>query len=1192
MNLKIQTIKNMELKLLQQIVAMSRYAVIGMVLQCLFVGLLSASESSAQEQSIEKIQISINLRDVSLEDAFVAINEKTEFNFQYDQKLVQNKKLNINFTGTTIGKLLRYISKETNLSFSRVNETIYVSAAKKQAVTEIINAVRKPTSSLDHKTESLTASTGEYHANRLAEVMSHSAEAVAINITGLVKGDDGTTLPGVNVVEKGTVNGTSTDVDGKYKLTIAGNSSVLVYSYIGYVSQEVAVGARRSIDVKLVSENKSLEEVVVVGYGTQRKESVVGAITQVDNKALMRSGTSNITNAIAGKLSGVLTMQASGEPGNNQSEIVIRGLSSWNGSAPLIMVDGVERDFKDMDPNEIATISVLKDASATAVFGAKGANGVVMVTTKRGVIGKPKLDFTGSYGLSKATRIPDHISSYKTMTMYNQALMNGQQFTDLIPQKALNEYKNPSTPLNALRYPDVNWFDQMTKPFAVNANANFNVSGGTNFVKYFASVGYAYEGDFFKAYHQGYNDTRYWYNRFNYRTNIDFALSKKTTLSLNVGGETGVKNQPSSTPWRNLYSTGPSRYPAYFPAWVLEQVPDPDYPNDRGERLAMNFGEFTGNPYTSMNQGNFNRYLDTKLFTDLILDQKLDVVTPGLSARGKVSLSTFYRNRSLTASYSFPEYQLNYDKIGSEENPWFRNGQGNEMFQQAPLDINVGALENEPPYYKDLYYEASLNYLRSFGKHNVSGLALVNRQQKDKRTDFPYYNQGLVGRATYDFAGKYIVEFNVGLTGSERFSPGNRYGFFPSGAIGYMLSEEKFFKDALPWVSKLKFRYSDGMVGSDIADNRWLYMSNYFKDNAGYIHEDLGANAVSQWEEARKRDFGVELGLWNDSFTFSVDLFDEHREKMLLAPRSVTMLVGNSFKELNLGSLKKHGIEFEVDYRKTIGNGFTYFLKGIFGFNENRILFKDDLPYAFEYQKDAGKPLGAQLSGVELTGTGYYTSVDDIHNNVSAIDLYKINVGDYKFLDYNGDGKVTNLDKYPIPGSDFAPTTFSFSAGFTWKKFDFNFMFQGNVGKYVEFNQPYEVEFIKGDWRVHASQLDYWTPTNPGANHATLHYSGGGSTDNLFWGGGEADRGFDIMVENRFWRNADYLRLKEVYASYTFNSKLLKRVIGTSNLVFFVTGNNLATWTKLIEGDPERKDFNQGFYPQMTTLKFAIKAVF
>ena len=378
---------------------MSRYAVIGTVLQCIFAGLLAASDGKAQEQSIEKIYISIDLHDVPLEDAFVVINDKTNFNFQYDQKLVRDKKVDLNFPQASVGKLLRHISQETSLSFNRVNETIYVSTAKKHAVTEVLNGVPALKSSAKGKSEAFTGSMEDYYAQRMQEVMDNAIASLAVNVTGVVRDENGIGLPGVNVVEKGTLNGLSTDTEGNYKITVTNNASILVFSYIGYLSQEVQVAGRRTLDVKLVPENKALEEVVVVGYGTQRKESVVGAITQVDNKALMRSGTSNVTNALAGKLSGVLTMQKSGEPGGDHSDIVIRGLSSWNGSEPLVMVDGVERDFRDMDPNEIATISVLKDASATAVFGAKGANGVIIVTTKPGTVGKPKLDFTGSYGI-------------------------------------------------------------------------------------------------------------------------------------------------------------------------------------------------------------------------------------------------------------------------------------------------------------------------------------------------------------------------------------------------------------------------------------------------------------------------------------------------------------------------------------------------------------------------------------------------------------------------------------------------------------------------------------------------------------------------------------------------------------------------------------------------------------------------
>lgn len=1011
-------------------------------------------------------------------------------------------------------------------------------------------------------------------------------------ITGKVSDPQGTPIPGATVVVAGTTVGTIADMDGNFTLTLPANAKTLIVSFVGMMPKEIPIGNATSFRVTLSESNVGLEEVVVVGYGTQKKESVVGAITQVNNQSLMRSGTSNVTNAITGKLSGVLTIQQTGEPGASNSEIIIRGLSSWNGSAPLVLVDGVERDFNTLDPNEINTISVLKDASATAVFGAKGANGVIIVTTKRGNVGKPALDFSASYGMQKATRIPAHISSFTTMSMYNVALMNGAKFQDLLPQSVLDQYAHPSTPLNALRYPNVNWFNEVTKPFAPTVNANFNVSGGTNFVKYFCSLGYLYEGDFFNAKKDGFYDLSYRYNRFNYRTNVDFQLTPTSMLSFKLGGVTGIKNSPNSSPWRNLYSTGPARYPAYFPAWVLQQVPDPTYPTDSGTRLAANFGEYTGNPYTSLNTGQFNQDLDTKLFTDLIFDQKLDFITKGLSFNGKVALSTYYVNRILTANWTFPEYQLNYDDIGKPGvNPWNRiTAAGNEYYKQSPLDINVGDMRGG--YYRDLYYEFGLNYSNTFGKHTVTGLALMNRQQKNQETEFAYFNEALVGRTTYDYDHRYLLEVNVGYTGSERFAPGNRFGFFPSGAVGWVVSEEKFFKNALPWMDKLKLRYSDGLTGSDKAANRWLYNSGYYSDGRNYIHEDLGANTTAQWEQARKRDLGLELGLFKNKLTINFDYFDEHREKMLLTPRSVTMLVGNSFKDLNLGKMKKQGFELEIEYNKTTPANLNYWVKGIFGYNENRIIFKDDPPYAPDYTKDAGKALGSQLNGVQLTGTGYYTSIDDIHNNPAPIDINKINVGDYKFLDYKVDGKITSLDKYPLPGSIFPPITYSLSGGMSFKKFEFNFMFQGNQGKYVEYNQTYEVEFIKGDWRVHSSQLDYWRPNNPNANHSTLHYSGSSSADILFWGGGEADRGYQIAVENRFWRKADYLRLKEVYVGYNMSSKMLNHLAGVTNLTVYATGNNLWTLTNLIEGDPERKDFQQGFYPQMTSLKFGVKIAF
>jgi len=1036
-------------------------------------------------------------------------------------------------------------------------------------------------------------------------------------VTGTIKdATTGEVLAGVTILVKGTTTGQLTDANGKFTIRIPDREAVLVISSIGYTTQEIAVQQGSVVNLSLVTEEQKLDEIVVVGYGTQKKESVVGAITQVNSEKLMQSGQTTITNAISGKLSGVLTIQTDAEPGSDAARIFVRGLSSWNGSAPLVLVDGVERDWASIDPNEINTISVLKDASATAVFGAKGANGVIVVTTKRGTLGKPSMDVSAAYGLQFATRIPPHVDAYTTMSMYNIALMNNQTFTGLQSQNSLNEWRSPSSDLMAMKYPDVNWFKTNTNSSAPVANANLNVHGGTDFAKYFLSFGYQYTGDFFNGTKDGYYDMRYYNHRFNYRINLDFNITKTTILSMNVGGILNMKNNPNSSSWRNLYSTSGVRAPAFYPDWMLDAIPDLEYPNLRGDRLSVPLGEYTGNPYTTLHSGQFNKELGSTLFTDLVLNQKLDFITKGLSIGGKMSLSSYYRNRQVTGSQTFPEFILYWDRVGVDlknnstgalvpdgivdQNPWFRNNpsQGNDVWKQPPLDINTSGLQGG--YYADLYYELSANYSRSFGKHSVSGLFLFNRQQKNSGTDFPYYNEALVGRATYDYNKKYLIEFNLGYTGSERFAPENRFGTFPSAALGWVVSEEAFWKNSLPWANRFKLRYSDGYVGSDYAKSRWLYTSSYFKDNGGYIREDMMANTMAQWEMAHKRDLGFELGMFKDVITLTVDAYDEYRDKMLLTPKSTTFLIGQSFKEINLGEVKKHGIEVELEYRKSPTRNFEYFLRGVFGWNENRVIFKDDPASYPDHMKLAGKPLtemlnseygleGLEINQVELTGTGYYTSIDDIYNNVNCIDATKTYVGDYKYLDYNADGTISTLDKHARPGLTYPPIVYSFSGGFTWKNFVFNFLFSGNQGKYVQYNQAWEVEFIKGDWRVHSSALDYWTPTNQDANHATLHYSGSSSQDNLVWGGGEADRGYQTIIEGRFFRNASYLRLKDVYVGYNIKSQGLNNAVGISNVLIYFSGSNLFTITPLIEGDPEATNFYQGYYPQMTTFRAGIK---
>ena len=1019
-----------------------------------------------------------------------------------------------------------------------------------------------------------------------------------ITVSGTVTDHVGP-VPGVGIMVEKTTDGTVTDLDGRYSIQ-ARVGDVLVFTCIGYADVRMAVTAQSSVlNVVLSEDSQLLDEVVVVGYGTQRKESVVGAITTVKGETLVNSGVSNITSAISGKLSGVVTIQTSGQPGQNDAEILVRGVSSFNGNSPLVLVDGVERDFSSLDPNEVADISVLKDASATAVFGAKGANGVIIVVTKNGQEGKPKMDLSYSSGFSNPINMARHVDAYTTMSTMNVAMMNDQNFTGLSSQAVLEEYRNPSSRLNTLRYPDVDWLRELTNTFSHTQNANFNIQGGTRFVKYFASVGYVREGSLFKSFNDGKVDSSYSYDRVNFRTNLDFNVTRSTLVSFKLGGNVGIKNKPVPTDgdegmWKYIFGSSSAKFPMYYPEWVLEQVPDTDYPNASGVRLMSEADQTTGNPYYQLMKGSFNQQTDTKIFSDIIARQNLDFITKGLSVQAKVSLSTYYKYTTLTTQYNRPSWYLNFNRIGSGQNPWSRTGTDGFYYVEPPL-YTTADNSLQGGYYLDLYYDMSVNYARTFGKHNVTGLFLFNRQEQDKGSDFPYYNEALVGRLTYDYGHKYLLEFNMGYTGSERFSPENRFGFFPSGAAGWVVSEEKFFQPLKPFFSKLKFRFSMGLVGSDHANNRWLYISEYSKDGNGYIVEDKGANLFVQWEEALKRDLGIEMGFFNGDLSVNVDLFDEHRSKMLISVNNNTPIwVGNTSKELNKGEIKKHGIEVEADYNRRISNNFRFHVGGNFSYNDNRILAYDDAPFSLEHQKRVGTPLGSQTSGAYLIDGEYLTSVDDIHSNFLPVNVNNVVVGDYKFLDYTADGIIDKDDLTRMVGSLYPPISYAIKGGIHWRGLDVNVLFQGYAGKYVNFDQMYEWEYYKGNFRLHTSSVDYWSPAHTKGTHATVHYSTS-SFANMAWSGyneSATTGGYNAKLLGHSWRNADFLRLKELSVGYTWMTPKVKQLMGIEAVRAYLTANNLLTFTGLLEGDPEQKYLVWGEYPQMRTVKLGLQLTF
>ena len=1014
-----------------------------------------------------------------------------------------------------------------------------------------------------------------------------------IQAKGRVVDTNGIAIAGAAVTVKGgSAGGTISDAQGAFTLRVR-KGDVLHVSFLGFQAREIAVTDASPLTIRLAEETHQVEDVVVVGYGVQKKESVLGAISQVNNEQLVNSGTTNITNAIAGKLSGVTTIQTGGQPGNNDANIFIRGVSSWNGSTPLVLVDGVERSFADIDPNEVASLSVLKDASATAVFGAKGANGVIIVTTRTGSTGKPKMNISLSYGLDFPTMIPDHIGSAQTAELLNVALKNAQSYGSMIPRSEIEEYARPSSRINSIRYPDNDWFDIAMRRCAQTINANYNVSGGSQRVKYFLSLGYSHEGSIFKDFSE-WSNANFRYDRINYRSNLDFDVTRSTKLSVKVGGVLGIKDTPTdktvSGMFNMMYSASPMMYPAYYPAWVLEEIPDTDYPDASGGRLSSPRTAYFGNIRTSLSTGEFEQTTDNKLYTDINFEQMLDFITKGLSVKANVSLSTYYSRISQTATNSNPTFYIDWNRYDAGDgNPWIYSAASEHVYENTPYAVTRGAMQNN--YYVTFYWEGALNYNRTFGDHTVTALALFNQRENVKGTAFPYHSQGVVGRVTYDYKHKYLFECNLGYTGSEQFSPENRYGFFPSVAIGWVPSQERFWKEAMPWWSKLKIRYSDGLVGSD-SGSRWLYFSDYVKGGDSYIYEGAAANAVAQWEEARKRDLGIEMGWLNNRLTLNLDLFDEKRTNMLVKP-NVTMLVGTSYKEVNRGSMKKHGIDIELGWADKTPTGFGYNLTAMVSLNENRITNYEDAPYAPEYQKTAGKPYKGQTDGVSIVDSGYFESIDDIHNYPAyTTDWNFVNVGAYKYLDYSADGRLSVEDLHAIAGSQYPPVVCSFRAGFDYKGFEFSMLWYANLGKWVEYNKSWEIEFNKGDYRITHSQLDYWRPDNRDANHATLVYGGTSGHPMYMWAGGSGDAGAKMMLEGRTWRKADYLSLREVYLAYTFNAKRLRQKVGFRSLSLYLTANNLLTFTPLIEGDPASTTFTTGFYPQMTSLKLGVKIGF
>ena len=1010
-----------------------------------------------------------------------------------------------------------------------------------------------------------------------------------VKIKGSVIDEDSKPVPGVAVLVKGhpEFGGTMTDEKGGFVFNVPSDATVQ-FSCIGYKPVEMSVARNLDWMITMVEESVALEGTVVVGYGVQRKESVVGAITQVKAEDLEKTGTTDITSALAGKVSGLLVYSQNGAPGQSDATLILRGLSSWNGNNPLVMVDGIERSMNMLSPTDIASISVLKDASATAVYGAKGANGVILVTTKTGSKGAPKFSINVEQGLNSPMWTPEHVGAGTVTRMANIAYKNTQSFGSQFSDEVIKKYEDQSDPI---RYPDVHWYDLLQKQFATSTNADFSVSGGSDRVRYYLGVSYVHEGSIIKEIYPG---TNFASDRINYRMNLDWDVTKSTLLSFKVGGVTNmVKNlaSHSGSSWlfSTIYQSPTITFPAYYPADVLKQYPDPNYPDADSDRVGANQGSKYENPYSALSDPDYVKNVNYRLFTDLILTQKLDFITVGLSATAKFGMTSAYARVSQEASTNFAKWNINWEAYdaGNTDIWEIQDNKSNYVWNDKPFSITQN---NSPSGVSFItYLEGSLNYSRKFSrKHNVSALALYNQRQYNSGASFPKRTQSFVGRVTYDYKGKYLFESNIGVTGSEQFSPDYRYGVFPSAAVGYIVSKEKFWKRAMPWWSTMKIRYSNGWVGSDASGSNWLYYSSW-KQTSGYYQEEAAANVTARWETAHKQDLGFEMGFLKNKLTVNVDLYDEKRNDMLMPP-VVTAFVGVAYKDVNAGALKKHGFEVEANWRNTTSGGFTYSFGGMIGLSENRITKYGDAPYAPEYQKYAGTPLQSARTGDQLIDDKFFGSIDEIHGYPNyATEWTNVVPGVYKFLDYVPDGKISQQDLHVLRGSTYAPGVYSFNVGGTYKGLTFKVLCTGTMGKYINYKRVNIVPFYAGAYVIHDSHLNYWTPTNRDSDIPALSFS-----DEMYaWGGGTSTYpGYNLAIPDFTWKRSDYMTVKEVMVQYRFSGPNIKRILGVKHLAVGLVCNNLWTFSNIKDTDPQRLTTAANSYPTMRMLKLNVNLAF
>lgn len=992
-------------------------------------------------------------------------------------------------------------------------------------------------------------------------------------ISGVVTDETGLPMPGVTVIIKGTNIGAATDFDGNYNLSVPANAKVLIFSYVGMKTQNITINNRSSISVTIEADTESLEEVIVVGYGNQQKRELTSAVVEVKGEALEQAGNpSNLAQALTGQLPGLTTQTSVGEPGSDGTTLLIRGQSTWNGAAPLVLVDGIERPLNDIDVSEIASVSVLKDAASTAVYGVRGANGVILVTTKRGKIGKTNLNISFDQGLKFNSKLPRVLGSYDALNQLNEGIENELAISpiswqDYYPQEILERWRDPNRDI--YRYPDVNWQDLILKDVALSSRLNLNINGGTDFVKYFGSLAYTHEGD---MYNQNYNERFDYtpslaYDRLNFRSNLDFNLTESTTFNVNLSGFIGFKNESDQSgfsglaPLMGIYKQAPDVFPAQFPDGSYGYDPNSDN---------------TQNPLEGLNTGGLRKSTRTQLASDFTLNQKLDVLTKGLEIGTRLAYDTYYTTTGRTIKTNDIQGRF-IDPITGEEFQRYQTTTGTDYdFIEFPGNIKPEEIDNSDQnrVMKNLFYQFDLRYNRNFKGHKVSGMALFNRREDLQGTRYPDKLESWVGRVTYAYKTKYFFKTSGAYNGSDNFGPGYKFDFFPSAEIGWDVAQEAFMSGA-SWLGQLKLAYSVGEVGSDRGIPKYAYISTYnqggrlelgwpFLSNQPYImsSEDNIANPDLRWETAIKQNFKLETQMFNGNVRFSVDYFRDDRKDIFISGngRNIPVVFGAPPVAANIGSTESRGFELQLDLIHNFNSDSKAWLKANFTHAKDKILYREDPQLFSEYQKQAGFQIGQTRSQLH---DGFLDNWDDVYGSVNPQNNLHLRLpGDLDIIDFNGDGQINGFDRAPYGYPSRPQNNYSLFLGYDYKGFSAMVQFYGvnNVTRNYQLERGNTAHTFFGEYQ------DYWRPDNTNARYSNLRWNTGKNY---------------VPSGTQFEYDGSYIKLQTAEVSYTFDKKAIKG-IGLSSLRVYINGNNLWFKSKLpqdVEVGSLNNNQNIGFYP-------------